>query len=52
MKKKFKISRRVFNKLVIINLTLILLPTFFQEKKPIKNKIKFNDHIWLLNKND
>ena len=57
LKKKISLSRRIFNKFLIINFSFLLSNNLFQKNK-IKNKInkrkkiKLNNHIWLLNEND
>tara|TARA_B100001758_G_C18330570_1_gene568565 strand:+ start:508 stop:684 length:177 start_codon:yes stop_codon:yes gene_type:complete len=53
LKKKISLSRRVFNKFLIINFSFLLSNNFFQKNKINKRKkIKLNNHIWLLNEND
>ena len=53
LKKKINLSRRIFNKFLFINFSFLLSSNLFQ-KNIInkKKKIKFNDHVWLLNEND
>jgi len=53
LKKKISLSRRNFNKFLIINFSFLLSNNFFQKNKISKRKkIKLNNHIWLLNEND
>jgi len=53
LKKKISLSRRVFNKFLIINFSFLLSNNLFQKNKINKRKkIKLNNHIWLLNEND
>tara|TARA_Y100000741_G_scaffold5004_1_gene4216 strand:+ start:631 stop:807 length:177 start_codon:yes stop_codon:yes gene_type:complete len=53
LKKKISLSRRIFNKFLIINFSFLLSNNLFQKNKINKRKkIKLNNHIWLLNEND
>ena len=53
LKKKINLSRRIFNKFLFINFSFLLSSNLFQKKIINKRKkIKFNDHVWLLNEND
>ncbi len=53
LKKKISLSRRIFNKFLIINFSFLLFNNLFQKNKINKRKkIKLNNHIWLLNEND
>ena len=53
LKKKINLSRRMFNKFLFINFSFLLSSNLLQKNKINKRKkIKFNDHVWLLNEND
>ena len=53
LKKKINQSRRIFNKFLFINFSFLLSSNLFQNNKINKRKkIKFNNHVWLLNEND
>lgn len=53
LKKKINLSRRIFNKFLFINFSFLLSSNLFQKNIINKRKkIKFNDHVWLLNEND
>tara|TARA_X000000950_G_C13776210_1_gene603118 strand:- start:25 stop:198 length:174 start_codon:yes stop_codon:yes gene_type:complete len=51
-KKKISISRRIFNKILMINFAFLLFSDLSQKSKINEKKVKFNDHVWLLNEND
>ena len=53
LKKKVNLSRRMFNKFLLINFSFLFFNNLFQENITNKRKkIRFNDHVWLLNEND
>ena len=53
LKKKVNLSRRMFNKFLLINFSFLFFNNFFQKNITNKRKkIRFNDHVWLLNEND
>ena len=53
LKKKVNLSRRMFNKFLFINFSFLFSTNLFQKNRINKRKkIKFNDHVWLLNEND
>ncbi len=53
LKKRINLSRRIFNKFLFINFSFLLSSNLFQKNIINKRKkIKFNDHVWLLNEND
>ncbi len=53
LKKKVNLSRRMFNKFLLINFSFLFFNNLFQKNITNKRKkIRFNDHVWLLNEND
>lgn len=52
LKKKIDISRRKFSKFLIGSFTILLFSNLYQSKKINEKKVKFNDHVWLLNEDD
>ncbi len=53
LKKKVNLSRRIFNKFLLINFSFLFFNNLFQKNIINKRKkIRFNDHVWLLNEND
>ena len=53
LKKKVNLSRRIFNKFLLINFSFLFFNNLFQKNITNKRKkIRFNDHVWLLNEND